>query len=234
MPSAPPHPLTRRAVRTGPEGTENLISSGGPLYTFVGICLAAVFWALPTALMTTELSTAFPEVPSAPRCTRRSSSCAVRCSMLRTHCVACYRTDSLVCAALYWVLQVTAPLMTADHSTVLFRELFSRPPRPSRRRVLRCTMTHCAAMYVVSLPLTAPAIFTQPCVMLITCGPPPQPAIVHCTAPCERYRCLARGGSWLACPRPPASFQEILFETLADAALPSRRNALGTFHRSTS
>jgi hypothetical protein len=49
------------AVSGGPEGTENLISSGGPLFTIIGICLTAVFWALPTALMTTELSTAFPE-----------------------------------------------------------------------------------------------------------------------------------------------------------------------------
>ena len=49
------------AVSGGPEGTENLISAGGPLFTILGICVTAVCWALPTALMTTELSTAFPE-----------------------------------------------------------------------------------------------------------------------------------------------------------------------------
>lgn len=49
------------AVSGGPEGTENLISSGGPLFTIIGILVTAVCWALPTALMTTELSTAFPE-----------------------------------------------------------------------------------------------------------------------------------------------------------------------------
>lgn len=49
------------AIAGGPEGTETMIQHGGPGLTIVGIVLCAVLWAAPTALMTAELSTRYPE-----------------------------------------------------------------------------------------------------------------------------------------------------------------------------
>jgi amino acid transporter len=49
------------AIAGGPEGTETMIQNGGPRLTILGIILCAIFWAAPTALMTAELSTRYPE-----------------------------------------------------------------------------------------------------------------------------------------------------------------------------
>uniref|UniRef100_A0A6T8PQQ6 Amino acid permease/ SLC12A domain-containing protein n=2 Tax=Hemiselmis andersenii TaxID=464988 RepID=A0A6T8PQQ6_HEMAN len=48
-------------VSGGIEGTETMIQTGGPLPTFIGIVLMGLALAVPTAMMTAELSTAFPE-----------------------------------------------------------------------------------------------------------------------------------------------------------------------------
>mmetsp|Transcript_71878 Transcript_71878/g.150177 ORF Transcript_71878/g.150177 Transcript_71878/m.150177 type:complete len:479 (+) Transcript_71878:165-1601(+) len=53
--------LTYFAVAGGPEGTETMVQTAGPLNAVLGICLVGVIWSIPTALMTAELSTAFPE-----------------------------------------------------------------------------------------------------------------------------------------------------------------------------
>jgi amino acid transporter len=49
------------SVAGGPEGTETMVQTAGPLITFIGIVLCSVLWAAPTALMTAELSTRYPE-----------------------------------------------------------------------------------------------------------------------------------------------------------------------------
>jgi amino acid transporter len=49
------------SVAGGPEGTETLVKTGGPLATFVGIIVLGVVFAVPLALMTAELSTMYPE-----------------------------------------------------------------------------------------------------------------------------------------------------------------------------
>mmetsp|Transcript_32240 Transcript_32240/g.81190 ORF Transcript_32240/g.81190 Transcript_32240/m.81190 type:complete len:487 (+) Transcript_32240:31-1491(+) len=48
-------------VSGGIEGTETMIQTGGPLPTFMGIAVMGLALAVPTAMMTAELSTAFPE-----------------------------------------------------------------------------------------------------------------------------------------------------------------------------
>uniref|UniRef100_A0A6U4JRF5 Amino acid permease/ SLC12A domain-containing protein n=1 Tax=Hemiselmis andersenii TaxID=464988 RepID=A0A6U4JRF5_HEMAN len=49
------------SVAGGPEGTETLVKTGGPLATFIGIIVLGVVFAVPLALMTAELSTMYPE-----------------------------------------------------------------------------------------------------------------------------------------------------------------------------
>lgn len=52
--------LTFYAVNGGPFGTEEVVKAGGPLIALFGFSLMLV-WAVPEALVTAELSTAFPE-----------------------------------------------------------------------------------------------------------------------------------------------------------------------------
>eukprot|EP00281_Chroomonas_sp_CCMP1168_P031931 CAMPEP_0206245394 /NCGR_PEP_ID=MMETSP0047_2-20121206/18673_1 /ASSEMBLY_ACC=CAM_ASM_000192 /TAXON_ID=195065 /ORGANISM="Chroomonas mesostigmatica_cf, Strain CCMP1168" /LENGTH=480 /DNA_ID=CAMNT_0053670689 /DNA_START=86 /DNA_END=1529 /DNA_ORIENTATION=- len=49
------------SVAGGPEGTETMVKTAGPLVTFLGIIVLGVVFAVPLALMTTELSTMYPE-----------------------------------------------------------------------------------------------------------------------------------------------------------------------------
>ncbi|CAM9138038.1 unnamed protein product, partial [Ectocarpus fasciculatus] len=49
------------AIAGGPEGTETMIQNGGPGLTILGVVVCAFLWAAPTALMTAELSTRYPE-----------------------------------------------------------------------------------------------------------------------------------------------------------------------------
>lgn len=49
------------SVAGGPEGTETMIKNAGPFFTIIGIILCSLLWAAPTALMTAELSTRYPE-----------------------------------------------------------------------------------------------------------------------------------------------------------------------------
>jgi len=53
--------ITYFAVAGGPEGTETLIQTGGPLYSVIGFVVVGVLWSVPVALMSAELTTAFPE-----------------------------------------------------------------------------------------------------------------------------------------------------------------------------
>lgn len=53
--------ITYFAVAGGPEGTETLIQTGGPLYSVVGFLVVGILWSIPMALMSAELTTAFPE-----------------------------------------------------------------------------------------------------------------------------------------------------------------------------
>lgn len=48
-------------VSGGPWGTEEIISSLGPLPGFIGIFLMAIFWAFPLILVTSELSSTYPD-----------------------------------------------------------------------------------------------------------------------------------------------------------------------------
>jgi amino acid transporter len=48
------------SVNGGPFGIEDIVRAGGPLYALLGFSLLLV-WAVPEALITAELSTAFPE-----------------------------------------------------------------------------------------------------------------------------------------------------------------------------
>jgi amino acid transporter len=49
------------SVAGGPEGTETIIQNGGAGYAVLGIAVIGLVWSIPTALMTAELSTMFPE-----------------------------------------------------------------------------------------------------------------------------------------------------------------------------
>jgi len=49
------------AVAGGPQLTETLIQFGGPLYSVIGFVVVGVLWSVPVALMSAELTTAFPE-----------------------------------------------------------------------------------------------------------------------------------------------------------------------------
>ena len=49
------------SVAGGPEGTETLIQNGGASFAVLGIFVVGLVWSIPTALMTAELSTMFPE-----------------------------------------------------------------------------------------------------------------------------------------------------------------------------
>jgi amino acid transporter len=53
--------ITYFAVAGGPEGTETLIQAAGPLYSVIGFAVVGVLWSVPMALMSAELTTAFPE-----------------------------------------------------------------------------------------------------------------------------------------------------------------------------
>ena len=53
--------ITYFAVAGGPEGTETLIQTGGPLYSVLGFIIIGILWSIPMALMSAELTTAFPE-----------------------------------------------------------------------------------------------------------------------------------------------------------------------------
>lgn len=48
-------------VSGGPLGAEQVVSSAGPLYGLLTLCAFGLFFALPQAMMTAELSTAFPD-----------------------------------------------------------------------------------------------------------------------------------------------------------------------------
>mmetsp|Transcript_6236 Transcript_6236/g.9401 ORF Transcript_6236/g.9401 Transcript_6236/m.9401 type:complete len:536 (+) Transcript_6236:60-1667(+) len=52
--------LTFYSVSGGPFGIEEIVKAGGPLYALLGFSLLLV-WAVPEALITTELATAIPE-----------------------------------------------------------------------------------------------------------------------------------------------------------------------------
>lgn len=45
----------------GPWATEELMSSAGPLFGFIGLIIFPIFWALPIILITAELSSVFPD-----------------------------------------------------------------------------------------------------------------------------------------------------------------------------
>jgi len=45
----------------GPFGSEEIVSSAGPLPGIIGVFCFALFWGLPVAAMTSELSSAFPD-----------------------------------------------------------------------------------------------------------------------------------------------------------------------------
>jgi len=47
-------------VSGGPIGAEPLISSAGPLVGLVGLCIFPFLWSVQIAMMTAELSSAFP------------------------------------------------------------------------------------------------------------------------------------------------------------------------------
>merc|ERR1711865_639014 len=53
--------LTFFNVAGGPYGTEGLIKSGGPLFTLLALLLVPWFWGVPIGLLTSELSTLFPQ-----------------------------------------------------------------------------------------------------------------------------------------------------------------------------
>ncbi|KAG5178672.1 amino acid permease-domain-containing protein [Tribonema minus] len=48
-------------VSGGPFGMEEAVAAGGPLLTLLGLVLLPLAWSIPEALVTAELSTAFPE-----------------------------------------------------------------------------------------------------------------------------------------------------------------------------
>lgn len=48
-------------VSGGPFGTEDAVSSGGPLLAILAFCILPLVWSVPEALITAELATAFPE-----------------------------------------------------------------------------------------------------------------------------------------------------------------------------
>lgn len=49
------------SVAGGPEGTENMIQAAGPLASILGVIFFAALFAVPTSLMTAELSSMFPD-----------------------------------------------------------------------------------------------------------------------------------------------------------------------------
>eukprot|EP00960_Hanusia_phi_P074779 768316-Hanusia_phi.AAC.4 len=53
--------ITYFAVAGGPEGTETMVQTGGPMLAIAGVIIIGVIWSIPVALMTAELATAFPE-----------------------------------------------------------------------------------------------------------------------------------------------------------------------------
>lgn len=48
-------------VSGGPFGMEDAVAAGGPLLTLAGLVVLPIAWSIPEALVTAELSTAFPE-----------------------------------------------------------------------------------------------------------------------------------------------------------------------------
>ncbi|EKX43316.1 hypothetical protein GUITHDRAFT_49465, partial [Guillardia theta CCMP2712] len=49
------------AVSGGPEGTEGIISAGGPKFALLGIAATSVLWSMPIALLSAEMVTAVPQ-----------------------------------------------------------------------------------------------------------------------------------------------------------------------------
>lgn len=47
-------------VSGGPYGTEAMVGAGGPFFAILGIIIFPILWSIPEALITAELSTAFP------------------------------------------------------------------------------------------------------------------------------------------------------------------------------
>ncbi|KAF4751355.1 hypothetical protein FOZ62_009293, partial [Perkinsus olseni] len=47
-------------VSGGPFGSEEMFSSGGPLWGIIGMVLGLLCWSVPMSFMTAELSSAFP------------------------------------------------------------------------------------------------------------------------------------------------------------------------------
>ena len=54
--------LTPSPVSGGPYGSEELVKSGGPLLSIVGLLVSPWIWGLPMALLTAELGSAIPEM----------------------------------------------------------------------------------------------------------------------------------------------------------------------------
>ena len=110
--------ITYFAVAGGPEGTETLIQTGGPLYSVLGFIIVGVLWSVPMALMSAELTTAFPEnggyvlwvsaafgnqvalAPGAPRAISLSLSPPLPLSLVRarSRCLARSRHCAFSCA----------------------------------------------------------------------------------------------------------------------------------------
>jgi amino acid transporter len=49
------------AVASGPIGIEDAIGAAGPMFTLITLAVVSIFWALPQAFMSVELSTMFTE-----------------------------------------------------------------------------------------------------------------------------------------------------------------------------
>ncbi|KAH8095353.1 hypothetical protein JL720_2649 [Aureococcus anophagefferens] len=62
--------LTFFSVTGGPFGQELLVKAGGPLVALGSFALMTLLWSVPEALMTAELSSAFPR----PRASRRGAT----------------------------------------------------------------------------------------------------------------------------------------------------------------
>jgi len=53
--------LTFFSVTGGPFGQELIVKAGGPFYALLAYALMTLLWSVPEAIMTAELSSAFPE-----------------------------------------------------------------------------------------------------------------------------------------------------------------------------
>ena len=67
--------LTYYSVSGGPLGTEEAVKAGGAALALLGFLVMPLVWSLPEALMTAELSIAFPEGDLAKLAFVGGSSC---------------------------------------------------------------------------------------------------------------------------------------------------------------